>query len=249
MSFCFISASSMRRNGSSRAVCLVALAALHRDCCPPLIVRDVSGPEKSWSGAKDGPRLITSSTLEQWKTELRTDRLDWVCVHELGEGQAAQNRAQQDLCASWLAQGEFTRLGIWNPGADAAEKYGDHSPFSFMIRPFNITNGDIAAFSTCRALGWDCFACSPFVRGWNLDKLSAVTGDGVSPARVADHMLRYSLHQTFVGGLVTAARKLEWLDANLQSAKRGPLSADELRWLQGLAMAAGLLAKPSNAAL
>eukprot|EP01044_Picomonas_judraskeda_P019567 COSAG03_NODE_4152_length_1661_cov_125.020487_3_plen_86_part_00 len=85
-----------------------------------------------------------------------------------------------------------------------------------------------------------------------MDKLAAATGDGsddVSPARMADHMLRFSLHQTFVTGLVTAARRVEWLDANLQSAERGALGAEELRWLRGLAEAAGLLAKPSNAAL
>ncbi len=167
-----------------------------------------------------------------------------MCVHELGEGQSAQNRAQQELCATWLGQGQIARLGIWNPEADAAEKYGRDSPFTFMVRPFNIANSGISAFSACCALGWDCYACSPFVRGWDLDKLIGADGDGsedLGPARVADHMLRFSLHQPFVAGLVTASRRVEWLDANLQSARRGPLSIEQLQWLQGLAEAAGLV--------
>lgn len=169
-----------------------------------------------------------------------------MCVHELGEDQVAQNQSQQELCASWLGQGEIARLGIWNPGADAAEKYGSDSPFTFMVRPFNIANSDTTAFSTCCALGWDCYACSPFVRGWDLDKLVGADGEDVTPARVADHMLRFSLHQPFVAGLVTASRKVEWLGANLQSASRGPLNLEQLRWLQGLALEAGLLIDPAG---
>jgi aryl-alcohol dehydrogenase-like predicted oxidoreductase len=209
----------------------------------------VSGPEETWSGATDGPRLITPHTLEQWKTELRTDRLDWVCVHELGDDRAAENRQQQELCAGWLEQGKISRLGIWNPGADAKDKYGPSAPFSFMIRPFNIASSDSAAFSACAALGWDCFACSPFVRGWNLDKLVKMGGAGASAAEVADHMLRFSLHQPFVSGLVTASRRIEWLGTNLQSASRGSLGPEQLRWLQGLAVAAGLLQLPKSVRL
>ena len=91
-----------------------------------------------------------------------------MCIHELGDDRQAENQQQQELCAAWLKQGEISRLGIWNPGANAAAKYGTGAPFSFMVRPFNIANSDSAAFAACAALGWECFACSPFVRGWDL---------------------------------------------------------------------------------
>lgn len=165
-----------------------------------------------------------------------------MCIHELGDDRQAENQQQQELCAAWLKQGEISRLGIWNPGANAAAKYGTDAPFSFMVRPFNIVNSDSAAFAACAALGWECFACSPFVRGWDLDKLVEAAGAGISAAQVADRMLRFSLHQGFVSGLVTASRRVEWLATNLQSASRGPVSEEELQQLLGLAATAGLLA-------
>ena len=227
--------------GSDRPLLTVA--------CRPLIARDVSGPEETWDSAEDRPQLITASTLEQWKSELRTDRLDWVCVHELGEDRVYDNREQQELCATWLQQEKISRLGIWNPGADAAEKYGHNTPYSFMIRPFNIANSDSSAFYSCHELGWDCYTCSPFVRGWDLDKLVDAGGDCsdcMSVARVADHMLRFSLHQPFSSGLVSASRRVEWLDANLESVKRGPLSPEQWQWLCSLAVAAGLVEMPAT---
>ena len=38
---------------------------------------------------------------------------------------------------------------------------------------------------------------------------------------IADRMLRFSLHQPFVHGLVTATRRVEWVGVNLESAARG----------------------------
>ena len=47
-------------------------------------------------------------------------------------------------------------------------------------------------------------------------------------------MLRFSLHQPFVDKLVTAARDIKLIKNSIESARRGPLSAEELAWLQGL---------------
>ena len=55
----------------------------------------------------------------------------------------------------------------------------------------------------------DTFACTPFVRGWHLDAMVAAATEGEQArARIADAMLRFSLHQPFVGQLVTAARNI-----------------------------------------
>ena len=57
---------------------------------------------------------------------------------------------------------------------------------------------------------------------------------------IADRMLRFSLHQPFVHGLVTATRRVEWVGVNLESAARGPLSAEERGELLRLARSASL---------
>ena len=200
--------------------------------------------DENWTPSGDRPRLITPAALEQWREELRTERLDWVCIHELDEATEAEHQAQQDLCASWLEAGHISRLGIWSPGAKAASKYGANSPYSFMVTPFNVANTDAQPFEACAALGWECFACSPFVRGWDLEKMVAAGGDQPSQegaeSLIADRMLRFSLHQPFVHGLVTATRRVEWVGVNLESAARGPLSAEERGELLRLARSASL---------
>jgi len=114
-----------------------------------------------------------------------------------------------------------------------------------MVTPFNVANTDAQPFEACAALGWE-FACSPFVRGWDLDKMVAAGGDQPSQegaeslGLIADRMLRFSLHQPFVHGLVTATRRVEWVGVNLESAARGPLSAEERGELLRLARSASL---------
>ena len=41
-----------------------------------------------------------------------------------------------------------------------------------MVKPFNVTTpGAAGTFKACKELGWENFACSPFVRGWQMEKV------------------------------------------------------------------------------
>jgi aryl-alcohol dehydrogenase-like predicted oxidoreductase len=47
-------------------------------------------------------------------------------------------------------------------------------------------------------------------------------------------MLRFSLFQRDVDRVIVGMRKVEWIDRNVESVSRGPLTADEHRRLQHL---------------
>jgi hypothetical protein len=57
---------------------------------------------------------------------------------------------------------------------------------------------------------------------------------------LADLLLRFSLFQSDVDRVIVAMRKVEWIVRNLESVSRGPLTANEHRWLLHLR---GLTAK------
>jgi len=78
------------------------------------------------------------------------------------------------------------------------------------------------------------FACTPFGRGWTLERIveqEGRAGDADFRAHVADLMLRYSLFSPEVDRLIVAMRKPEWVGPNAESARRGPLSDEERVWL------------------
>ena len=103
-----------------------------------------------------------------------------------------------------------------------------------MVRPCNVTTPDAApAFAACKALGWETLACSPFVRGWELDKVAGKAG-GMAKEDVADLMLRYSLFAPSVDRLIVAMRRPEWAARNVASWRRGPLTTAEQERLKAL---------------
>lgn len=137
-----------------------------------------------------------------------------------------------------MEEGYVGELGTWSPGPDADVEYGHDNPYSFMVQPYNVDTDDApASFAAAKRLGWETVAVTPFVRGWKLDEMVAAAGEmGEEPepelrSRLSDHMLRYSLFQPNVDRLVVGMRKVEWINQNVQSVKRGPLSDDEEKWL------------------
>ena len=56
-------------------------------------------------------------------------------------------------------------------------------------------------------------------------------------AKLADHMLRYSLFQPNVDRLIVSMRKAEWVQANVASWLSGPLSGKERAWLEDMVAA------------
>jgi aryl-alcohol dehydrogenase-like predicted oxidoreductase len=160
---------------------------------------------------------------------------------------AEENQRQLDLMVEWRRKGYVRSLGLWIEDPAAIERHRNQDPFRFVVRPFNVTTDDAApVFATCKRSGWETIATSPFLRGWELDRIitaAAARGHGdaetLRPA-VADLMLRFSLFQRDVDRVIVAMRRVEWVMRNLESVSRGPLSAQERRWLQHLR---GLTAK------
>lgn len=194
----------------------------------------------------DRPIEYEAHHLEQVCEELRTDRIDCLVLHDLDGGSPEQHERQEALAQRWVAEGHVKTLGIWAPGPNVKERYQGRQAFTFMIRPCNIATKDAAeSFAQTKALGWNNYACSPFIRGWELDRMvaAALARDGGDEpevrARLADHMLRYALFQPNVDRLITAIRRTAWIAPNIASCARGPLSEEERCWLTGLKSSAG----------
>lgn len=177
-----------------------------------------------------GPRAYEPHHLQQMCDELRTDRLDALVVHSMGD--PAVDVGQLELALSWRETGRVGELGIWAPGRDVERVLGRDNPYAFMVHPRNLTtpNAD-AVFEAGRRLGWRTCACSPFVRGWKLDEIARRT-DADARQRLADHMLRHALFHPAVDQLIVAMRRPQWVAANLASVVRGRLSPDEQAWLR-----------------
>jgi hypothetical protein len=109
------------------------------------------------------------------------------------------------------------------------------------VEPHNITTRDsLSKLQAYAQAGWSVYACSPLVRGWELDRLieRATRERGHSSAtmrsRISDLLIRYSLFSPFVNRLIVAMRRPEWVDAAVQAVQRGPLTQDEQALLNTL---------------
>ena len=169
--------------------------------------------------------------------QLRTNYVDCLVVVPLAD--AEENRRQEEQVIEWQRKGYVRSLGLWVSDPAMIKRYVNENPFQFAVRPFNITTEeDAPVFASCKMSGWETLATSPFVRGWELDKMIAeASARGYGEAKtlrpvLADLMLRFSLFQSNVDRVIVAMRKVEWVGRNLESVAKGPLTADEHRWLQ-----------------
>lgn len=156
--------------------------------------------------------------IHQMLVELQSAHIEHLVVHPVSDP-VAQER-QEGLAVSWQEQGSVGRLGTWMPPLDTT----DPGPYAFAVAPCNLTCADDATprFAAYKALGWETFATSPFVRGWELDK--QVAGQGKDKATVADEMLRFSAFFPNVDRLIVAMRLPEWVAINCASVAQGPLA-------------------------
>lgn len=191
--------------------------------------------------ALDRPIAYEPRHFEQLCEELRTDYIDCVVVHDLDGGTREQHERQEAVAQEWLERGRVKALGVWAPGADVCQRYGDKPAFRFMVQPYNVTtDGAAESFARTKTLGWQNYACSPFVRGWELDKLVAVAlarGDGDEETvreKLADLLLRFTLFQPNVDRAIVAMRRVEWIESNVESCARGALLEEERAWLFSL---------------
>lgn len=139
---------------------------------------------------------------------------------------------------SWKQDGRVGELGLWAPPEDIETRLGPDNPYDFMVCPYSVTNTWSAPrFAAASRLGWQTLACSPFVRGWDFDRLAAQArepDDAALQEKLVDAMLRFSLFGEHVDRLIVAMRRPEWGAANLASVARGPLNEQEWAWLLAL---------------
>lgn len=184
----------------------------------------------------DPPAPYTESHLERMLAQLHTDYIDRLVVHPVPD--VVANVHQMAVVRAWVDAGHVGLLGTWAPGANPGETFGEENPIEFMVTPRNPGQQNLDSFRASKLLGWRTFATSPFNRGWLLDRLVEVADGSNSQsdwrARIADVMLRYSIHQPDVDHLIVGIRQRAWIEQNLSSVTQGPLSADEERWLQDL---------------
>lgn len=178
--------------------------------------------------------------IEQMLEELQTDVIDCLVVHLLSDSD--RNAQQESLALEWQAKGYVKQLGTWHPDIDSLSSQDNaewRRRYSFMVRPYNITTRDVATvFAAAKLTGWKTLACSPYVRGWELDKL-VLNAQKLEPGdedtlreRLADHLLRYSLYQRHVDMLIVSMRRPEWVLRNAESVRRGELMYREDIWLR-----------------
>jgi len=187
--------------------------------------QDVGGPEHYRPGHID-------VILEQ----LSTSYVDGLIVVPLDDPE--ENQRQQELLVEWQGKGYVRFLGLWVEDRPLVATDREDNPFRFAVRPFNVNTAhaapDIAAW---KRSGWQTLATSPFFRGWELEELIAeASAHGYGDAQtlrpqLADLMLRFSLFESDVDRVIVAMRKVEWVQRNLASVSRGPLTARERRFL------------------
>jgi aryl-alcohol dehydrogenase-like predicted oxidoreductase len=194
---------------------------------------------KTFGAGEDvgGPEAFQPAHIDQMLDELQSDHIDVLIVHPVKD--AAENARQLKLACDWREQRRVKSLGVWAPEKDCGRQYALHNPYTLMVRPLNVLTPGLepgVIFSAAKQLGWTTLACSPFVRGWHLDKMiQAAVSLGMSPSEardnIADVMLRFSLFYPCVDRLIVSIRKKEWIARNLASFARGELEEHEQEWI------------------
>ena len=187
-----------------------------------------------------GPEYYRPHHINIILEQLRTDHVD--CLVAIPLNDAEENKRQKELLIEWRRKGYVRSLGLWIQDPATIERFRHDNPFRFAVRPFNIITAKEAGpiFAACKTSGWETLATSPFLRGWELDKMIAAgAAQGYGDAEtlrpiVADLMLRFVLFQRDIDRVIIGMRKIEWIERNLESVSKGPLTADEHRWLQRL---------------
>jgi aryl-alcohol dehydrogenase-like predicted oxidoreductase len=190
-----------------------------------------------------GPDYYEPQRLNEMLAQLQTDYIDVLIVHELNDD--LKNLKQEAQVCEWASINKIKAMGIWAPGANQVMKVPSKNPYCCMVCPNNINTPETPkAFAAAKERDWLTFATSPFGRGWDLDKLvqAALKKSGGNEndvrAKLSDAMLRFSLFQPGVDRLIVSMRKPEWIAANTESVKRGPLSTAEKEWLYSVKQSA-----------
>ncbi len=151
-----------------------------------------------------GPGCYRPGDIDNILEQLHTSHVD--CLVMVPSHDSQQNRQQEQLLLGWQKRGYVRSLGLWITDPTMIELHPDKQSFRYAIRPCNIATDDAAPlFAACKRFGWETLATSPFVRGWELDRMvAAAAACALGPLEtlrpmLADLMLRFTLFQQHRG--------------------------------------------------
>jgi aryl-alcohol dehydrogenase-like predicted oxidoreductase len=157
--------------------------------------------------------------------ELQTDRVDLLVIHVHEDVERLQH--ELTLAARWRAAGQVKEIGLGMAASRHLDMLPPGHPVTHVLAPYNAFNRDAAkTFTHSRAINLSTVAMSPFVRGWKMDAVVAASSSE-DKAGVADVLLRWVAGQPLVDQVIVSMRRSEWVQTNLESVARGPLTSDE----------------------
>ncbi|MBC8010204.1 MAG: hypothetical protein H7067_08910, partial [Burkholderiales bacterium] len=162
-----------------------------------------------------GPEAYREEHLASILADLRTDHLDELVVHRVAD--PTLDAAQESLAVRWQSAGHVGRLGIWCPGPAFSTTPTRHA-YAFVVEPRNAFTPAVLHPDPVEVYG-----TSPFVRGWQLDRLAT----SLPRATVADLLLRHAAFHPPITHLIVSMRRAALVAPNLASLARGPLSDAE----------------------
>lgn len=195
----------------------------------------------STSGPLPGPSPWTES---RW-SEVMTDLSPWrgrpiLVLHALDDLDA--DRSQISTAVRWKREGRVAALGF-SPGSLTRWKDEQFEVMDFIVSDWTMASASNtkAIFASAHNRGLVTLGTSPITNDWEIDRLAkrlAIFEQRPmldARARVADALLRFALASPEVDHVVTTMRSAEEVSGCFASASRGPLTAREVSWIEGLA--------------
>lgn len=162
----------------------------------------------------------TPDSLGIQLAELQTDFVDLLVIHSRDDIELL--RRELELASEWRAAGLVREVGLGMARRDDLDRLPAGHPITRVLAPYNAFNVQAAnLFREAKARGMGTIAMSPFVRGWNLDRLK-----DRKPLAAAT-LLRWVTAQKDVDTVFVSMRRAEWVGTNLAAELQGPLSEDE----------------------
>jgi aryl-alcohol dehydrogenase-like predicted oxidoreductase len=164
--------------------------------------------------------------LDMMLEELQTDRIDTLVVH--ADDDADRQRRGLELASDWMESGRVGSVALGMAKTRHLDVLREGHSVGCVLTPYNAFVREAAdVFAVAEAQAMEKIALSPFVRGWKLDEI------GEDAAEVSGILLRWVASQNLVDQVIVSMRKSRWVQANLDSVARGPLTEVEQVRLEG----------------
>lgn len=182
------------------------------------------------------PEYFRPEHIDRILEQLNTSWVDCLVIVPLADRD--RNDEQEALAIEWQKKGYVRSLGHWVPDPPMRDRVRHERAFRYALLPFHVGSQDGRVLAAYKKRGWETIATSPFLRGWELDKMVAAAAAArlgepeALRGRLADAMLRWVLFHPSVDRVMVAMRKAQWVERNLESIARGPLDPQERAWLE-----------------